>query len=339
MIIYFTLLFAVFLVAYLTEKRKGAAGFFLFLILGTFSAVRDGIGVDYGGYLLHIERIVTGKLDYMEIGFQYLTKFLYAYTGSIPMVIGLCGYITCFFFLLAIYHQSKDKKMSIFLFLSWGYYFLTFNTVRNYLALAIAVYAIEFLIKRKNMKFLAMIIVAVSIHKTALVCLPVYYLANRKYRKEIYLLIVGIGPVLLLAKPWIRRMVFSIYAVYENGAYDTGDISWFNIGKALIVVILGLIYYKKIENDSRLNFYFNLNVVSFMLYTFVYWIPEISRIGFYFNISSIFFLPNLVEILNEKNKKVIQIFVYTTGIIIFFLLMLQFSSETIQLLPYKTWLF
>lgn len=73
MIIYFTLLFAVFLVAYLTEKRKGAAGLFLFLILGTFSAVRDGIGVDYGGYLLHIERI--------------------------------------FFFFLAIFHQSKDKNM------------------------------------------------------------------------------------------------------------------------------------------------------------------------------------------------------------------------------------
>ena len=122
----------------------------IFLTLAVFSAIRDEIGVDYASYMNHIQNIQLGKPNYMESGFKFLAKVIGRINSNPRLVIIVFAILTSFFYIKAIYEQSSNVLMSIFIFLSWGYYFFTFNTIRNYFALAMCLYSLKFL-KEKSL--------------------------------------------------------------------------------------------------------------------------------------------------------------------------------------------
>lgn len=321
------------------NKKRRISIFIVCLILGGFSAVREGIGIDYSSYLIHIERIALGYPNYMELGFKYLAKFLMSIFNDAKYVLSVFSFFTIYFFIKGIYCESKNIKMSIFIFLTWGYYFFTFNTVRNYFALSIVFFASKYVVNKKYWKFILCIIIASLFHKSALICIPLYIIANRKLTKKIYINIAILIIILFLLKNQLREIVFGIYSYYEGSVYDNESISLLNIIKSLTLMCYGGIYYNKVKEDNQLMFYFNLNTIAVIVYTVFYWLPEVSRIGFYFNITSIIFISNLTSVINKREKLLINYMIYGMSAILFILLMKGFYSSTVQLLPYKTWLF
>ncbi|WP_447406701.1 EpsG family protein [Clostridium perfringens] len=311
-----------------------------FFILSTFSAIRDGVGCDYESYVLHILNIQSGNKSYMEEGFQKVVIWASKIDQNPRLVIIIFAILTCFFYIKAIWDQSTNRLFSVFIFLSWGYYFLTFNTIRNYFALAVVLYSIKFLDKNKYIKFIFFVIVASFFHKSALVCIPIYLLAKRKYSIKYVPFIILITVLAILLKEYLREFLFIFYPGYMGSAYDVGHVSYLNIIKAVLVIILCAINYKNIKNDSLSRFFFNLNVLSLVFYIGFYWTPEISRIGFYMNATSIFLIPRVIDNFKKiKSKTIVYSVVIVFSIILFFLLMNQFQEITTRLLPYKTWIF
>ena len=359
MILYFGILITTTLSSYILFMNKGVEtvkvkmgdcnisfmykrGFLpTFVILAFFSAVREGIGIDYYSYINHIMMIQKDSSHhYMEIGFKKLVQLLAMINIEPRLVLIVVGVLTTWLFVSAIWEQSSNTAFSVFLFLSWGYYFFSYNTVRNFFALAISIYSMRFLRQRKRLYFILFVLLAALFHKSALSCLPSYFLSDIRWKKHYYF-IVGIGILAaLLLKEQLREFVFYFYPGYEGGAYDTERISYLNIVKAILAILLCLICCKKVDEDKDNRLYFHLNVLALALYTGMYWIPEISRIGFYLNTTSIFLLPNVLEkVKNRKNKKLLKFVVYLFSIILFYLLCKKFYRSTIQLLPYKSWLF
>ena len=313
----------------------------VFGFLAFFSAVRDGIGVDYESYMNHILMIQQGAPHhYMEIGFKKTVKFLEFITVDPRFVIIVAGVVTTWLFARAIWEQSSNPVLSIFLFLSWGYYFFTFNTIRNFWALAIVMYAIRFIKEGKKIQFILFVLVAATFHKSALFCLPIYFISDFRWKKLYYPILGGGILATLFLKDILRTAVFYFYPRYEGSAYDIGRISYLNIVNALVVITLCVFYYQRVEQSRETRLYFHLNVLAFCLYVGMYWIPEISRIGFYLNTTSLFLVPNILNnVENEHNKKSLKIAVYLFSIILFYLLCREFYGSTIQLLPYRTWIF
>lgn len=322
------------------KKRKGGC-LTAFLILAFFSAVREGVGVDYDSYLRHIELIQEGtRAHYMEVGFKQLVILLKQVSSSPRLVIILIGILTTWLFISAIWEQSCNPTMSVFLFIAWGYYFLTYNTIRNYFALAIIIYAIQYIKNSKMLYFFIFVAIASLFHKSALVCIPIYLLANSKWKKSTYFFL-GIGTICaLLFSGLLRFIVFKFYPGYEGGAYDTGRISYLNVIKAFLVIAIYVIFYKSRDENEKNRLYFHLNVLSLAFYVGMYWVPEISRIGFYMNTTSIFLIPNVIgQIEKRQDRKILKYSIYLFSLIIFFLLCRGFYAETVHLLPYQTWLF
>lgn len=314
--------------------------FLVFMILAFFSAARYGIGVDYNGYLGHIKLIQNGNHHYMEIGFKTIVKFFQKYTKDAKIVISFCGIITVFFFVKAIWEQSDRIAESVFLFLSWGYYFLTYNTVRNYLALSIVLFAIKYLVQERKILFILWVLFASCFHKSALISIPIYCICNNHWKKYHYLIIIMITIVALFLRNPLRSLAFYFYPEYEGSVYDTGRVSYLNVLKGCFVIFICLLSYKNVENDRLNRLYFNLNVCSLCFYIGMYWVPEISRIGFYMNTTSIMLLPRVLNRLkNEKSCYLVKCFVYIISVCLLVLLCKNFYDDTIQLLPYKSWLF
>lgn len=321
---------------------SGMAFIIAFVILAVFSAVRDGIGVDYEGYYQHIRLIQRGTPHYMEIGFKELVNFVARFSDNPRWIMIIMSVLTCYCYLKVFWKYSPNPAFSVFLFLSWGYYFFTFNTVRGYFAQSVALIGLLFLIEKKYIKFIVCIIIASLFHKTALVCIPLYILSQKEFKskyKYAFVIIFAIGAALVF-KPYLRSFIFSFYPEYLGSAYDTESVSWLNILKALIVVAIAIFYYPKVRENRVNQICFNLNIFSLIFYMGFYWVPEISRIGFYMNTTAVFLIPRLLSggEYNQQNKTIIKMAFIAGSLVLFFLLMRGFYNSTIQLLPYKTWL-
>lgn len=313
----------------------------VFLTLAFFSAIRDDCGCDYDSYIIHILKIQDGQPNYMEPGFQVLVNWIYRFHENPRMVIIVIGVLTSFFFTVAIWNQSEDKKLSVFLLITWGYYIMTYNTIRNYLALSFMLCIIPLLHNKKYFLFSLLTIFIATFHKSALFCIPVYILASKiTFTKKHIIPLILLGCFFLIMEQHIRQLVFSIYEIYEGSEYDNGRISYLNILKALVVIALFLRYKTNLYTDALCQLYFNLNIFALLIYTSLYWLPEISRLGFYLNATSILMIPRIIQkISNINERKRMRNIVYMGSFILFILLLMQYSSETVRLLPYKTWLF
>ena len=131
----------------LNINKKKIAFIITFLILAFFSAIRYNCGCDYFSYMNHISNIQVGNTNYMEIGFKTAVILLSNITKDPKFVISVFGILTVFFYTKSIWDQSDNVLFSVFIFLTWGYYFMTFNSIRNYFALALVLYSIKYLYK------------------------------------------------------------------------------------------------------------------------------------------------------------------------------------------------
>ncbi len=157
----------------------------VFLILFLLSACRLNVGNDYAKYVEFMHLVNCDAYVPTEIGFNLMVKLIYGLSGyeNFLLVFAFYSFATVFLFLLAMYRQSDEFGLTFFLFMTLGYYFQTFSTVRYYLALAAALYSMKFVLQRKWGRFAALVLLGATFHKSLLVVLPLYFLASLPWKK------------------------------------------------------------------------------------------------------------------------------------------------------------
>lgn len=220
------------------------------------------------------------------------------------------------------------------------YYFQSLNTVRYYFVLAVAFYAAKYVMKREYGKFLLLILPAATIHKSVLLVIPVYILANRVWKKwqiAVMLLLAVSG---LLFGDLYMRLVIWVYPSYKATPYLAGGTSVVNLIRCVGVFALSLVFYKEAVKDNRQNtFYFNLNILALLLYTCGAFLPEISRIGYYMTIGHVFLIPAIVNRAPRAwQKKCLRTGAVAAGIVYFAAFLYKASDHLLRIVPYQTWI-
>lgn len=321
----------------------------IYVVLSALSACRIASGNDYWVYTNMFNLISQGRHVSSEFGFNALVRFMQFFFGtegySYLPIFGLFSLLTVYFFLRAIYEQGSWFFGSLFLFLVNGYYFSSFNSVRYYLVLAIALYSIKYVLRREYLKFILWILVAASFHKSVLVVIPLYlgadWLARIRLKRWHYVLGALLALSLVFGRDIYRAILFRIYPYYENSMFDTVDYSLTNIGKCVGTLILSLFSYKAVlREDRRDRFYFFLNLGGLVLYTCGAFIPEVSRVAYYLIVPQIFLIPDLLR--GIGNKALRRVLTAGTALVFtaYFAMFLQSAYDVnIRLLPYLNWIF
>lgn len=318
----------------------------IFIILFVLSALRSGIGNDYWVYRYRFLDIARGdtKISY-EIGFQLFVKLMQAIVGMdnyVP-IFSVIAFVTLLFTLKGIYDTSDWFVITVFLYMTNGFYFMTFSNMRYYLALGMVLYAMKYVLSKKFVPFCCIILCAALFHMTALLVIPAYLVAlYLKWGKKTYWLIPTVCVTLLAGSAVIRRIVFIFYPYYEGDLIlDVRRLSVMNIAKCFAILVLALIYYKRvIKGNERAEFFFNLNLFALVLYTFASYIPEISRVCYYMVVGQIFLIPILLAGMKSRKEKIIWgslIGVAYAGYFVAFLI--KGYNPVIQILPYFSWYF
>ena len=349
----------------------------LFLVLFLPEALRVNTGNDYNRYMEFMHLVNSNAYVPTEIGFNTLVKALFALSGfeNYILVFAVFAALTIGFFLLAIYEQAEDFFFSFALFMLFGYYFQSYNTVRYYLALAMVTWASRFLVERRYVPFLATVAAAAAFHKSVLVVLLLYPLAVIPWKKWIYAAgAVLCGSFLLLPDFWLR-VVVRLYPSYENTPYLEGS-SFSLVNIARCVLVLALAFYagragknagedrpagrntdsasaaagEEAAGKRRERFWLHQCLMALAIYLTCSFLPFVSRIGYYLTVSQVFFVPALIRALPEKSavlpggkrimvRRVIRAAAFAAALLFFVSFLRRMSSPTVQILPYRSWVF
>lgn len=315
----------------------------VFLLLFTLAACRLNVGNDYAKYVEFMHLVYCNAYVPTEVGFNLTVKFLYAISGfeNYLLVFAVFAAFTVLLFLAAIYQQADSFGFSFFLFMAFGYYFQSFNTVRYYLALALALYAIPYVLRKEWVKFVLVILLGATFHKSLLVVLPLYYLASLCWKKWQLVLAAAFCTTFLFFQDFYLKVVVFFYPTYEDTEYLEGGTSYISIIRCLGVLLLSLFCYRQTVKDSRRNqFYFYCNLGALVMYVCCSFLPIISRIGYYLTITHILFLPTLLGgMTNQKLKKLFTAGVVAAAILYFVMFMGRTGENGLRILPYETFLF
>lgn len=333
--------------------------FAVFLILFALSACRLNVGNDYAKYVEFMHLVNCDAYVPTEAGFNLLVKIIYGLSGfeNYLLVFAVYAFVTIGIFLFGMYEQSEDFSLTFFLFMALGYYFQTFSTVRYYLALALALYAMKFVMCGQWGRFTVLILLGSAFHKSLLVVIPLYILAVLPWKK--WQLAAGalFCTTFLFCQDFYLKLVVFLYPTYEDTEYLEGGTSYINILRCLAVLAFsGIVYWSGKRSGStrgeeqknaevgerydRAHFYFYLNLGALVLYVFCSFLPIISRIGYYLTVSHILYLPMLLKRVEDRRwRKALRAGILLAAVLYFAIYMSRADNDGTLILPYKTFFF
>ena len=341
------------LTTYGTTRRQAlsrACLITVFMILFLLSALRMEVGNDYKNYAITCHEIWVNGYVVTEIGFNLLVKLIYTLVGceNYIFVFAVFAFVTIWIFLKSFYRDSAHFCWSMVLFMMLGLYFRTFNTVRYYFVLAVALYSLHYVIHKQYLKFIIIICVSALFHKSVLFVIPLYLVAAYVSKKWHYLLLSALGVACMAGKNLIMKIALILYPSYENTSYlneNGGLISNLvsnasAIGRCVLVLLLCLVFYKTAIESNRANrIYFNLNNFALLLYVCGYYIPLLSRFTYYMTIPHLLLVPGVIASVKEPKKRKMVIGITIIACVIYFLMFLRTGADAgVRVLPYKTWI-
>ena len=329
------------------QARNRIAAFAVYCLLTGVSACRIAVGNDYWVYRENFKLIAQGRHVSSEIGFNQIVKWMQQIFGydEYLYIFALFSVLTVFFFVKALCDQGSCFAFSLYLLMTGGYYFNSLNSVRYYLALAMALFSMKYVLRGEYGKFILVILAAAMFHKSVLLVIPVYlaarFLASASLKRWHYAAGGIFLCTLIFCQDLYKEVIFFFYPFYRNSMFDTGQLSYANILKCACVLALGLICYRRsLREDVPNRFWFFLNLAGLVVYCCGSFIPEVSWVGYYMIISQVFLIPRL---LGDMPKGWFGRFA-RAGVVCafgayFILLLREMYAVDIRLLPYLNWIF
>lgn len=318
----------------------------IFFLLFAVSATRIAVGGDYWSYTSIFNLLAQNrdKSVATEIGFNLLVKIiqhLFGFDGKQYIIIfAVVAFATIYFFMKGMDELSDDFAISFAMFMLLGYYASSFNSIRSYLAFSVAFYSVKYIFKREFWKFAVLVLLASTFHISILIILVAYPIGLIKWKPWSIAVMSAISASFLALPNVYRRLVFLVYPQYENTIYDTGEISYTNIARCVLVLIFAIILYKKVIKDSEKNrFLFNMNIFATIVYICCSFLPVVSRIGYYFNIFQIILIPTLINAIPKKwIRVVLKVLLIAAGFAYYIYFLHSSKTNGTRLLPYFNWI-
>ncbi|HAN43845.1 MAG TPA: hypothetical protein DCP97_00495 [Ruminococcaceae bacterium] len=271
------------------------------------SGLRYGIGFDYYSYINVFRQ--TSKLSFaklldapVEPGFAIILKIISLFTdNAYAMHFALSAIVNGVLILFVLLYVKRGQWLAVgsYVMLSLNYYG-TFNLIRQYFAAIISLYAIVYLMRRKPVQFFAFVLVAASVHKTALILLPLYIVASLDLNWKTLTLYgtaaLGFYAFSIEILKFVTKYAFKDYNP-ETSMYMTMNLS---LIFAVIPFIVALAAYLLKGSLLKLD-KGNIVLVNFAFYNFIFYFFATKhyiteRLSTYFFISTVLLIPQIVDV-------------------------------------------
>lgn len=296
-------------------KVKKPNKFFVWLVFLCFAfvgAFRYDAGVDfYSYYKTQNWASAFQRGEYSDPGFTIFANICSFVFGDIngALTIG-AAIVTTALFVITIAKYSDQLTISMLLFVFIGCFTGMFNGVRQYLASAILFAGHHYIVDKKIWKWSIVVVLASSIHITAILMFFVYFICNLKCD---FKLVVGYS-ILAFILLFLYEPLFDMISTLKQKEVDS-ELSYMttrvNVLRVIVqcVPLLMFLFVSKIKvnQDPECRFLFNICLLNAAISVAAMNSAYFSRFSIYLYTFQILMYPKLFSRMAKQNAQILSL--------------------------------
>lgn len=306
------------------NRRISRTGFIIiYATLTLMTVLRQGQGSDYYNYMSIYKEVDYITSNSSALALVAMKDPLYAGLNYIAIQCGvsykLFSAIISFIIMMLMYrfYSKTCSKSAVSLFLLYATFYLIypFSGVRQGLAMAIVLGVLYPLLRNRQwVKYYLVLLVALLIHQSAIICAVLPFIYRIKLQNSILVLIVGLCSVIMvLGVNWLTMLPLPS-TIMNRAEYYIEESSSPQLLAMLVriaaILPIFLVSQKKYSTNPELRGVRNILCVGFIIYSLFSFSDLIaSRMAIYFRIFESLFVYQLLY--HAKLKKLhMQIGIY-----------------------------
>lgn len=298
------------------------------LAMVVFASLRDHtVGVDYDyTYAPFFQQVCDGGWSFLisdangyrvEPGYSLLNYLVSLISHDVRVLMFVIAILSVTLTAVLLYKYCTIPWLGMSIFILFGFYGNTLSFIRQSIAIAIFMFSIPYLCKKKIwpsiVPYLLIVLLAASFHKSILIMIPAYFIARLPVNWK-WLSVYAVATILIMSFSWQLFFfvtedlgIFSHYATVEGIYYMNGR-DW---NTAVVPVLSGiagiagsrLILKRNPDAGPLINF----SVYSMLLYIMTCQHFLFQRLATMFFTTTILLLPMLIKCADPDAEKLAQI--------------------------------
>lgn len=296
----------------------------LFVFLALLSLILvSGLRSNIGDTFFYMYSYTIGDFSWSGINFKgefgfYIYQLLLKNLSSDPQIlIFVTALITNVLIVIALYKYANLFEIAMFLYITSGVYLVTMNGIRQMLAASIVLIATKYILNGNWKKYILIVLIASTIHTSALFLLPVYFIVRRKpwSWSTSSILIISVLVTIVFSK--FPGIVFLFVENTTYGHYQNFNEGGANILRAAVCAIPLIIAYlgrKKLkELWPKSDIIVNLSLLNFVVMVLATQNWIFARIALYFSLYNVLLITWIIPVFKKNDQKLVYygvIFLY-----------------------------
>lgn len=290
-----------------SKKFIVVAFILLFVVMGLrdVNAFGSDASGTHGSYPIIYQR--TGTTDWANligkgeerynIGFSCLIKLIYVLTsGNYQALITILSLFFVFSYMRFIGKYSPSPIQSILCLFGLLYYTFLFDALKQAVAMSVLLFAIDFIIDKKPIRFVILTVLAALFHFPALIFLPAYWIGRMRVGRNYFILLVALLVFTYLFRDQILNLMLDAYGGTDVEATMQG-IRFLRNKTVIMIAIVAFAAFVK-PPTGKITIYNVLLMfvgIAIVLQTFCGYNNIFERLADYYFHTAIVFIPLIFE--------------------------------------------
>jgi len=258
-------------------------------------------------------------LENKDPGFGVLQMFLKNISSDPQLLILVTALITNLLIGITLYKYSRMIELSFYVYITAGMFTVSMNGIRQFFAASIIFIATKYILNGDFKKYALVVILASTIHQSALILIPIYFIVRREAWTKVTFLLFSLAIVIVIGFNQFSEMLFSSLedTQYSNySTFDEGGASSMRVLVESVPVVIAFLGREKLRKLwPKSDIIVNLAVINliFMIIATQNWI--FARFNIYFSLYNLILISWIIYLFKENSRK----FVYY-GLLVCYLL-------------------
>lgn len=319
------------------QARKRLAIFSALLLILQSGLRHVGVGPDTYQYMINFNDRITWSWHQVfqnfidvyqfgegkDAGYTALVKLFSLLSSDYQLFLLFVAMIVFIPMVRFVYKNTtrmEDIWFALFLYMTLFYSFFSVTGTRQAIATGVCLWSVEYIKEKKLLPFLICIIIAASVHKSALIFLPFYWIAKLRFPRTIFIGMICLFPVMVyLGNAFTLQL--AIISGSENylGYAEQETVGAHNlILFYFIMSIAGFLrYWNKKEWMNSKSYIFNAISLGIFFLPLTLNSANLVRVVQYYSIFLLTFIGYVMEPTNRnKNAILINIFRFTLIVVL-----------------------
>lgn len=246
-----------------------------------------------------------------DAGFILLQIAIQSFTDDPQVLVFITALITNVLVIVTFYYYSRILELSLYVYIASGLFLVSMNGIRQFLAAAIIFAATRFLISGHWKAYIGIVLLASTIHQSALIMIPIYFIVRRRAWTWTTFGLLLLAIAVVAAYEQFSTVLFSVIENTQYGHYKSfseGGANFLRVlvyAAPLLLAFVGRNRLRSICPYSDLMVNLSLLTLIFMILSTQNWI--FARMTIYLGFYNVLLVSWICKIFVKKDQKLIYL--------------------------------